>query len=89
MPHEQLAKLIRQRASSKTRRSLNAAPRVGLSPLSLLCCGDKGPFCADLSRRLLAGLLRGLLGRNARGAFVVAANAKRAEGNAPGEYGDV
>jgi len=88
LTNEQLAKIGRNRAASKARVSDGRACAF-LSPLSLLCgCGEPA-LGGHLSGRKLACGVDSVLGRNARGALVVAAHAKRAEGNASDEYGDV
>ena len=88
MTNEQFAKIGRDRTTSETRISDGRACDF-LSPVSLLCgCGEPA-LGGHLSGRKLACGVDSVLGRNARGALVVAAHAKRAEGNAPDEYGDV
>jgi hypothetical protein len=88
LAHEQFAKIGRQRTASEARISDGRACAF-LSPLSLLCGRGEPALCGHLSWRKPSGRFDSVLGRNARGALVVAANAKRAEGNTSGEDGDV
>lgn len=68
---EQFANVSGQRAISKARRSVNGAPGVGLSPLSLLGSRDDAPLGVNMLRWLVALGSELPLGFKTRRALVV------------------